>query len=53
MRKQIEYGTLKFTDWSKMQYLTPDQVRKLILEKAERAKLLSEAMSRQPKKHAE
>jgi len=53
MRKNIEYKVSKFTDWSKMQVLTPQQVKKLICEKVERAKLLSVATSKRPNKSVE
>ena len=53
MEKNIKYETLKFTDWSKHLYLTPEQRNKLILEKMERARIQHKAMKRSPLKVAQ
>ena len=50
MKERIEFKTSKFTDWSKHVHLTPQQVNKLIYEKAERAKTYLMATKRLPKK---
>ena len=39
MENKIQYEKLKFTDWSKHQFLTTEQRNKLIQEKIERAKI--------------
>ena len=41
MEKQIQYETIKFTDWSRYDFLTNEQRNMLIQEKIERARIQS------------
>ena len=41
MENVLEYKTQKFTDWSVHVYLTSEQVKQLIAEKLERARIQS------------
>lgn len=50
MEKHLYYEKVKFTDWSKHQFLTEDQRKKLIQEKIERAKIQSLAVMKVYKK---
>jgi hypothetical protein len=50
MENKLEYEKLKFTDWSKVQYLSQVQLKQLIAEKTLRAKVYSEAAKKVYKK---
>ena len=50
MENKLEYGKLKFTDWSKTNVLSQRQLKQLIAEKMARAKAYSTAMEKAYKK---